>query len=92
MKDPVRAPNGVAFERATILLWLDRNGSVCPITGAPLTANDLTPDTELRTKIMRRHIAKSMGKQGSETPGAGGLSNAAPNTTNNALDDDLYEF
>jgi hypothetical protein len=28
MKDPVRAPNGIVFERATILLWLETRGQV----------------------------------------------------------------
>ena len=52
---------------------------VCPISGKPLTAEALAPDAELRKKIMRRHIAASMGKDGA----AGKAS---------VLSDDLYEF
>ena len=66
MRDPVRAPSGFVFERATIILWLETRGSVCPHTGSPLVADDLKADTALKTRIMRHHIAKSMaGDQGS---------------------------
>jgi len=49
---------------------------------------DLTPDTELRKKIMRRHIATSMGKDINK----GGSGGAAAGSTTSAMADDLYDF
>ena len=60
---------------------------VCPISGKPLTVEDLTPDTELRKKIMRRHIATSMGKDNNK-----GGSGGAVGSTTSAMADDLYDF
>ena len=51
MKHPVASPHGHVFERATIELWLSRNGSVCPLSGEPLVAADLAADDKLRRKI-----------------------------------------
>jgi hypothetical protein len=76
MKDPVRSPGGIMFEKATIVLWLSTRGSICPITGAPLSEGDLIADAKLRTKIMRHHISKSMEK--AEGP--------------KVDDDDMYDF
>ncbi len=56
MRDPVRTPAGRVFERETIELWLRTRGSVCPVSGAPLTGDELVPDEERRTAIMRWHI------------------------------------
>lgn len=96
MKDPVRAPSGLVFERATILLWLERNGSVCPISGSVLVASDLTADAALRTKIMRRHIAKSMEKQEQPPPQSSeGVPESEAQSAGNggsAFSDDLYDF
>jgi hypothetical protein len=50
MHDPVASSTGAVFERATILLWLNTRGSVCPITGEPLTVADLTAVDELRSR------------------------------------------
>jgi len=102
MKDPVRSPSGLVFEKATILLWLTRNGSVCPITGGPLAADELTPDNEARKKIMRRHISKSMGIQEQQLPppaeeaggggAGGGGEQVVPVVSGGAFADDLYDF
>jgi hypothetical protein len=59
MKEPVRA-NGQIFERATIELWLERQGSVCPITGDALSIADLKAAPELKEQIMGWHIKSSM--------------------------------
>jgi len=76
MKDPVRAPNGHVFEKATILLWLETRGSVCPLTGDALCAEDLVPDKELRSKIMRHHISHAFKQDNGASE----------------LGDDLYDF
>ena len=60
MKAPVRArTSNLVFEKATIELWLSSRGSVCPLTGDPLTKEDLVPDDELRNKIKRYHIQQT---------------------------------
>ncbi|CAM9224809.1 unnamed protein product [Hapterophycus canaliculatus] len=59
MKQPARSPHGHVFELSTILLWLESRGRVCPFTGKPLSKEDLTPDEELRTRVMRWHIQKT---------------------------------
>ena len=76
MRDPVRTPAGRVFERETIELWLRTRGSVCPISGAPLTADDLAPEAELRRAIMRYHIQQHAA--------AGGAADAD--------DGDVYDF
>jgi U-box domain len=59
MKQPVRSPHGHVFEKSTILLWLETRGRVCPLTGKTLTADELTTDEELRSRIMRWHIQRT---------------------------------
>ena len=60
MKAPVRCVGtGVVYEKATIELWLSSRGSVCPITGEPLTRDDLVADDELRNRIKRYHIQQT---------------------------------
>uniref|UniRef100_A0A7S1I5F1 U-box domain-containing protein n=1 Tax=Eutreptiella gymnastica TaxID=73025 RepID=A0A7S1I5F1_9EUGL len=51
MKNPVDSPTGHTFERETIEYWLHQNGSVCPITGKPLTKEELVLNTKLQHKI-----------------------------------------
>ena len=41
-------------------LWLETRGSVCPITGRPMTKEDLAPDVKLRNEIVRYHIERTM--------------------------------
>mmetsp|Transcript_23568 Transcript_23568/g.30565 ORF Transcript_23568/g.30565 Transcript_23568/m.30565 type:complete len:728 (-) Transcript_23568:351-2534(-) len=77
MKEPVRSPQGHVFERSTIELWLKMQGSVCPITHETLTIEELQPDEELQTKIMKWHIQRTTITQDSFI-------------TNE--DDDIYDF
>lgn len=55
MRDPVRrggdAGSGPAFDRAAIEAWLQRGTPACPITGEPLTKEDLAPCPALRARI-----------------------------------------
>jgi hypothetical protein len=59
MKDPVRSPGGMVFERATIEVWLDTRGSICPISGDPLVVDDLVNDDALRVQISAWQIKKT---------------------------------
>jgi len=60
MKEPVRVTTtGLVFERATIELWLQTRGSVCPITNSPLEPSGLAPADDLRNRIKRYHIQQT---------------------------------
>jgi len=60
MKEPVKGPQGYVFERGTIEYWLEEQGSVCPITGETVTADDLVVQTQLKRDIQHWHIKQSM--------------------------------
>ena len=60
MKEPMRCKStGLVFEAATILLWLETNGQVCPITHGPMDKADLEADDSIKTKIKRYHISQT---------------------------------
>jgi len=50
-QDPVRSPYGGLFERKAILTWLERNGSVCPLTGQPLVVTELQEAPDIRQEV-----------------------------------------
>ena len=76
MKVPVRSAAGRTFEKDAIEAWLDRHGSVCPVSGETLDRADLVVDTKLQTEIAEYRIRQSLGA----AEGGGGS------------DDDLYSF
>ena len=41
MKEPVRTPGGIVFEKDTILLWIKTRGQICPISGDALSEDML---------------------------------------------------
>ncbi|GET90340.1 U-box domain protein, putative [Leishmania tarentolae] len=63
MKNPVSSPYGQTYEKEAIMNWLEQNGSVCPISGRPLTAAQLTPNTAVATKIMQQMVRQTMETQ-----------------------------
>lgn len=60
MKNPVSSPYGHTFEKEDILRWLEQNGSVCPITGKSLTADQLKPNAKVAALVMQRIVQESM--------------------------------
>nr|CCC89794.1 unnamed protein product [Trypanosoma congolense IL3000] len=60
MKRPVLSPYGHTFEKDTILAWLQQNGSVCPITGKPLTPEELKLNKDVKALIVKHTIEQSM--------------------------------
>ncbi|KAG5473736.1 hypothetical protein LSCM1_04366 [Leishmania martiniquensis] len=63
MKNPVSSPYGQTYEKEAIMNWLEQNGSVCPITGRSLTADQLSPNTAVATKIMQQIVRQTMETQ-----------------------------
>merc|ERR1719188_903525 len=37
---PLRSPHGHLFEKETLELWIERCGSICPLTNLPLRVED----------------------------------------------------
>ncbi|KAF4669827.1 hypothetical protein FOL47_002342 [Perkinsus chesapeaki] len=52
MRDPVKTPQGVLFERAAILDWLSSGNTGCPVTGCELSASDLVAAPEVLESIV----------------------------------------
>ena len=63
MKNPVSSPYGHTFEKEAILSWLEQNGSVCPITGKPLTAAQLKPNEAVASKVLQQMVRQTMATQ-----------------------------
>jgi hypothetical protein len=63
MKNPVSSPYGQTYEKEAIMNWLEQNGSVCPITGKPLTAAQLKSNEAVASKILQQMVRQSMATQ-----------------------------
>ncbi len=50
MEDPVITPNGICYDRKSILDWL-RNNNYCPLTKTPLDSSQLIPNRNLKETI-----------------------------------------
>jgi hypothetical protein len=96
MSDPVKTVYGNTFEKAVIMDWMSKQGHICPLTGAPLSETDLTPLPELKTKIQKWILQRSMSDSNRNTAeenkpdGSGKMS--PTKTKPPAEDDDLYDF
>jgi len=66
LKVPVRSPYGQVFEKDTIEMWLRQQGNVCPITGKPLSPEDLTLDRALQNEIMHVMVQQTMAARSHE--------------------------
>lgn len=80
LKEPARTPQGLVFERATIKLWLETRGSVCPITGEALTLAALSDDRDLRARIVSWQLSRARATLATSVSAAHGD------------EDDLYDF
>ena len=87
MKDPVRSKYGHCFERATIELWQQQQGQVCPLTGQQLSKEDLEAAKDLKLQIEQFHIKKVLGGFDDDPFGKGGGAEDEDDD-----DDDLYDF
>lgn len=66
MKNPVVSPYGHTFEKDTIEQWLKQQGSVCPLTGKPLSIADLKPNKAVQSEIMKMVVQQSMSSYNQE--------------------------
>lgn len=60
MSDPVKSVYGNVFERGVIEKWLSTQGHICPLTGAPLGESDLAPQDDLKIRIRKWILQRSM--------------------------------
>lgn len=60
MTDPVKSVYGNFFERSVIEEWLKNQGKICPLTGVPLSESDLSPQEDLKIKIRKWILQKSI--------------------------------
>ena len=51
MKDPIITPDGICYERATILEHLQRNGPTDPTSRRPLRTNQIIADKSMKQAI-----------------------------------------
>ena len=59
MQQPVKSSYGHFFEKAVIGNWIEQQGRICPITGAPLSENDLVAQDDLQQEIVMWMLKKS---------------------------------
>ena len=59
MSDPVRSSSGVVFDRLQIVNWIQHQGHICPISGSPLSENELISMDTLKNKIQMWILKKS---------------------------------
>ncbi|KAF8729518.1 hypothetical protein HU200_017457 [Digitaria exilis] len=69
MRDPVTAPTGITYDRASVEAWLDRGHATCPVTSRPLRADDLIPNHATRRMIQDWCVAhRALGVERVPTP------------------------
>ena len=97
MSDPQKTPYGKhRLERAAIEQWIQTQGNVCPVTGLPLSMNQVNVDSERRIEIsswqLERAVKASSPKRDDADgdAGAGGASGYPQDAGND--EDDLYDF
>merc|ERR1719428_1430737 len=81
--EALRSPHGHLFEKTSLERWIASCGSVCPVTGEPLTLDLCTHDREVERKVIewaknakaadkglkaQRRAAKAQRDVGSEDP------------------------
>ena len=88
MRNPVRSPFGHIFERETILEWIRRCGTVCPVTNGTMSEKDLVPDKELANEIASFHIRQMWAANSSSSSS----SSSSKKAEEEEDDEDMYSF
>eukprot|EP01035_Chromulina_nebulosa_P019811 gene19811-25755_t len=94
MTEPVKTTYGNVYEKTAILGWLNQQGHICPLTGAPLAESDLKPMNELAEEIRQWILKKSMKQSNNNDIDNIVTKHEIKVTSNNpnAAEDDLYDF
>lgn len=102
MSDPVKTSYGNIYDKTAILNWLNTQGHIDPLTGAPLSEIDLKPVEELGNEIRQWLLKKSLSGSGGGSSssanfgaGAGRAGSSVDQTTTDdkkAEQDSLYDF
>jgi len=91
--DPVATPYGHVYERSVILQWIDRNGSIDPMTGQPLSKSELKPDQDLLRRMEKWSLERSFHQTSlasspvgnSQAVGQGVSGGALPNSPSSSI-------
>jgi hypothetical protein len=102
LTDPVKSVYGNIYEKSVIEEWLKNQGKICPLTGAPLSEADLVPQDELKMKIRKWILQKSISTDdpsnaSTTSPTSQSKSKTSPTKHSGAsgvrdANDDLYDF
>jgi hypothetical protein len=100
LTDPVKSVYGNIYEKSVIEDWLKNQGKICPLTGAPLSEADLTPQEDLKIKIRKWILQKSIAAEDTQPTADSPISqpkSKSPTKATNSLrgvsaEDDLYDF
>ena len=84
---PVRTQRGHVFEEAIIQAWFEKQGSICPISGEPLSERELE-----RAEDIRRDIKLWRETLRGESSGGGGGEAKKASANDATNDDDVYRF
>ena len=63
LEDPVRTPYGNVFERKVFKAWVNRNGSICPITGQPCSIAELKDAPDIVEGISKWEMEQALQQQ-----------------------------
>jgi hypothetical protein len=88
LQDPVITPSGHVFERKLIEVWMERNGSICPITGEPLSVYQLKEATEVKRQMEEWRLRKTL--QATQGESKNQFADASAPATEQ--EEDPYEF
>ena len=94
MIHPLRCTKtGHHFERETIMEWLYRGNTKCPLTRQPLHTDDLVPDRQLQAKILKWKLLENF--QDSMASGFGNIDEAESDSDDDDFDsafEDILEI
>lgn len=97
LTDPVKSVYGNIYEKSVIEDWLKNQGKICPLTGAPLSEADLVPQDELKMKIRKWILQKSISPDdpsnvSNNSPSSQSKTKHSNQEASRGEDDDLYDF
>ncbi|RLN68258.1 hypothetical protein BBJ29_000829 [Phytophthora kernoviae] len=93
MKKPLRSPFGQVFERQVIEAWFRDFGNRCPLTGQPLTLQELVSDDKLREEIHEwKHGPRKSKPSDADAKESNGTLESKEAVTPASEQDDEYAF